>query len=81
MKKLLILAAVAILTPGAIGCQCGPLRNWLCDGYEARCSQSCTPCMPECNPCPAQCAPSVNYGDMMSAPGIIPGPVGPVISQ
>ena len=76
MKKLLILAAVAIVTPGAIGCQCGPLRNWLCDGYEARCRQQCSPCYSSCDPCAGGGVinPAPTYGEIVP-PGMVPGPI------
>jgi hypothetical protein len=47
MKRLIILAAVALLTASATGCECG-VGNWgLC---RARRCNTCSPC-DTCNPC------------------------------
>ena len=74
MKRLLVIAACVILTVAASGCRCGPLRSWMCRGYEARCSASCD------SGC-ATYGPGTVYGGGdyadVYAPGaeVIPGPV------
>lgn len=84
MRKLLILAAVAIVAPTGMGCQCGPVRNWLCRNHDAECGnhciQTCDPCMSSgggCNSGPMLGTPvgTPSFGEVVPGATYIPGPV------
>lgn len=74
MKRLLILAAVAILTTSMLGCQC---RNWFRRGSlfstttppAVTCYDPCDP-VDQCDPCQGTAGPE--FGGM-NAP-VLPGP-------
>lgn len=72
MKKLLLLLAVATMTVGNAGCQCGPLRLWWKCINEDKCDApaACGTC------CPGQGGYS-GYGEgvITSPPIISPGPI------
>jgi hypothetical protein len=73
MRKLLILAAVAIVAPAGIGCQCGPVRGWLCRGYDAKCGNHC---VETCDPCMSSgCGTGPSFGEVVPGATYIPGPV------
>ena len=84
MRKLLILAAVLIVAPAGMGCQCGPIRGWLCRGYDAKCGNHC---VETCDPCSSGgvvgmsggCNPvqtvGPSFGEVVPGATYIPGPV------
>jgi hypothetical protein len=76
MRKLLILAAVAILAPAGMGCQCGPIRGWLCKGYDAKCGNHC---VETCDPCMGGsiggCNAGPSFGEVVPGATYIPGPI------
>jgi len=72
MRKFLILAALAIVAPAGLGCQCGPVRNWLCRGYDAKCGNNC---VETCEPCVSGCNSGPTFGEFVPGATYIPGPV------
>lgn len=57
MKKLLILAVVAMTTAATAGCRCGPLRLWWQCIHADQCVETCDPCGSACtsSPCGSAC--------------------------
>jgi len=79
MKKLLILAALALVTAASTGCTCGPLRRAWCSDFDADCNACnvCAPCggvpaMGGCDSCAA--GPVIGGGGVIGGPGVIMGP-------
>ena len=72
MKKILILAALAIVAPAGMGCQCGPIRGWLCRGYDAKCNNQC---VETCSPCGDTCGVGPTFGEVVPGATYIPGPI------
>ena len=62
--------------PAGTGCQCGPIRNWLCNGYEAKCGNHC---VQTCDPCMGAslsgCSPGPSFGEVVPGATYIPGPI------
>ena len=70
MKRLLILAAILILTGGMTGCRC---CRWLCPGVASPYVPAVTYCDP-CDPC-VLCDPCDPCGaSVQLSPTILPGP-------
>ncbi len=79
MKRLLILAAVALLTASATGCECGGMGNWgLCRSRR----NNCSPC-DTCNPCSSRgvmmpssgCGCGCGGGAVIDGMPIVPAPI------
>ena len=72
MKKLLLVLAVATMTVGNAGCQCGPIRSWWkCLNEEQQCAapSACGTC------CPAPMGCGDGGGMISSPPMLQPGPM------
>jgi hypothetical protein len=74
MRKLLILAAVLIVAPAGMGCTCGPIRGWICRGYDAKCGNHC---VETCDPCVGGggCTSGPSFGEVVPGATYIPGPI------